>query len=45
MTAKDIRVFTFIKVILYSKKEVQISTHTKKPMKDALQVVFEKANR
>jgi len=42
MLKKDIRMPKFVRVILYIKKRICMSVRLNRPMKESLQVVFEK---
>ncbi len=45
MLEEDIKMLKFIRVVLYTKKGIQMSVRLNKPMKRSLQVIFGKADR
>jgi len=44
MLKEDVRMFKFVRIALYIKKEIWMSVRLNKLMKESLQAVFEKAD-
>jgi len=45
MLKEDIRMFKFMRIVLYTKKRIWMLTRLSRPMKGSLQIVFRKADK